>query len=109
MPVYSVRCIEGMRALPGQTARLDEIAALITRNDTQGMIPRASLEKMAMPVRILWGDKDPVLPFAQTMDLPVAFELHRAADAGHMLIEECPAAVLGLLRTAIAQENPRAA
>jgi pimeloyl-ACP methyl ester carboxylesterase len=100
----SVTRIENMRASPGQTARLVEIAALITRNDTQGMIPRASLEKLAMPVRILWGGEDPVLPFSQTADLPAAFELHRAAGAGHMLIDECPEAVLGLLRTAIAPE-----
>ena len=35
---------------------------------------------------------DPILPFAQTLDLPDGFELHVAAGAGHMLIEEAPSA-----------------
>lgn len=109
VPDASVRRIRHMRALPGQTFRLEEIAASITRNDAQGMIPRASLEKLAIPVRILWGDKDPVLPFTQTADLPVAFELHRAAAAGHMLIEEHPDTALRLLRAAIAPDSASAA
>ena len=47
-----------------------------------------------MPVRVLWGDRDPVLPFAQALDLPEGFELHVAAGAGHLLIEEAQDAVL---------------
>ena len=54
-----------------------------------------------MPVRVLWGDHDPVLPFAQALDLPEGFELHVAAGAGHMLIEEAPDAVLAVLRQAV--------
>ena len=54
-----------------------------------------------MPVRLLWGDADPVLPFAQSSGLPPRFEVVRAEGAGHMLIEERPDMVAALLSAAI--------
>jgi pyruvate dehydrogenase E2 component (dihydrolipoamide acetyltransferase) len=96
----SVQELESMRKTPGQTARLIEIAAAITRDDRQGVIPRKDLAALKMPVRVLWGDRDPVLPFAQALELPEGFELHVAGGAGHLLIEESPRAVLAVFRQA---------
>ena len=93
-----------MRNVPGQIASLVEIASAITRDDRQGVIPRQSLAMLEMPVHVLWGDHDPILPFAQALDLPEGFELHVAAGAGHMLIEETPDAVLAVLQQAIGVE-----
>lgn len=90
-----------MRALPGQAAKLAEIAAAMTRGDRQGMIPRPMLAGLAMPVSLAWGTKDRVLPISQTDGLPPAFRLHRVDGAGHMLIEEAPGLVEDLLLTAL--------
>lgn len=88
-----------MRARAGQIKKLVEIAGMIARDDRQGVIPRDSLARLAMPVSVLWGTQDPVLPFAQTADLPPDFELRPLAGAGHMLIEETQDAVLETIRS----------
>jgi pyruvate dehydrogenase E2 component (dihydrolipoamide acetyltransferase) len=43
-----------------------------------------------MPVAVLWGTQDPVLPFLQTAAMPAHFTLHAIQAAGHMLITEAP-------------------
>ncbi len=87
-----------MRAVPGQKNKLAEIASIIARDGRQGVIPRERLESLSMPVAVIWGTEDPVLPFAQTADLPPAFQLHPARGAGHMLVEERPEMVLDVIR-----------
>jgi pyruvate dehydrogenase E2 component (dihydrolipoamide acetyltransferase) len=79
-----------MRNRPGQTEKLVEIAATITRDDRQGAIPLELLATLTMPVTVLWGTDDPVVPFTQAADLPASFTLRAAPDAGHMLIGETP-------------------
>jgi pyruvate dehydrogenase E2 component (dihydrolipoamide acetyltransferase) len=90
-----------MRRQPGQGEKLVEIAALITRGDRQGEIPRETLGTLAMPVSIMWGDADPVLPVGQTRGLPAHFGLRVVAGAGHMLIDEAPAEATALIRAQI--------
>jgi pyruvate dehydrogenase E2 component (dihydrolipoamide acetyltransferase) len=91
-----------MRARAGQIERLAAIADMIARDDRQGVIPRDSLARLPMPVSVLWGTDDPVLPFAQAAGLPPHFRLHPLPRAGHMLIEETPQAVLDALATRLA-------
>jgi pyruvate dehydrogenase E2 component (dihydrolipoamide acetyltransferase) len=86
-----------MRGRPGQTEKLVEIAAAITKDNRQGMIPREMLATLAMPVTVLWGTDAPVLPFEQAHDLPANFTVRPAPGAGHMLVGEAP----GLLSDAI--------
>ncbi len=90
-----------VRALPGQSRKLQEIAAHITRDDRQGAIPREALAGLTMPVAVLWGTEDPVLPFRQAEALPPSFQLHEIGNAGHMLIDEAPrpvaASILAML------------
>ncbi|TJW23052.1 MAG: alpha/beta hydrolase, partial [Mesorhizobium sp.] len=78
------------RKRPGQLRTLVGAAAVITREDRQGIIPSERLETLSMPVMVLWGTDDPVLPVAQAEDLPPHFHLHHVLEAGHMLVEEAP-------------------
>lgn len=80
-----------------QQHKLAEIAALITRDGKQGVIPKEMLTSLAMPVSVLWGTEDLVLPFAQTRNLPPNFEVKELSGAGHMLIEEAPGAIIEAL------------
>lgn len=98
VPASSVEACLEARALPEQTDRLVAIAASITREGRQGVIPRGSLAALDMPVKVVWGTEDRVLPFSQTRDLPTRFALHTCHGAGHMLVEERPDDVLFLLR-----------
>jgi len=98
MPTKFVAGLAAARRLPGQRERLVEIAAAITKDDRQGEIPREMLASLSMPVTVVWGTEDTVLPFAQTRGLPDAFTLEVLPGKGHMLTEEAPQAVLRLIR-----------
>ncbi|RWC07679.1 MAG: alpha/beta fold hydrolase [Mesorhizobium sp.] len=87
-----------MRARPGQLQKLVEIAASMTRGDRQGVIPRERLETLDMPVMVVWGIDDAVLPFTQADGLPAHFHLHHVLEAGHMLVEEAPGLVAEIVR-----------
>lgn len=86
------------RLRPGQREKLVEIAAAITRDERQGVIPRNLLATLAMPVSVMWGTEDAVLPSAQADSLPPHFRRLSVPGAGHMLIAEAPDLVLDLIR-----------
>lgn len=90
-----------MRAAPGQTEKLVEIAAAITRNDRQGAISRDSLAALTMPVSVAWSPEDSVLPYGQTANLPPHFALHTVEGSSHMLPEEAPDTVADIIRRTI--------
>ncbi|MBN9243503.1 MAG: alpha/beta fold hydrolase [Mesorhizobium sp.] len=100
-PADTIEILLAMRRQPGQVDKLAEIAASITRDDRQGAIPAALLASLAMPVTVLWGMGDPVLPASQAQSLPDRFVVQRLARAGHMLIEEAPEAVVAAIRSTI--------
>ncbi|TGQ71325.1 MAG: alpha/beta fold hydrolase [Mesorhizobium sp.] len=87
-----------MRGRPGQLEKFVEIAAAMTRDDRQGVIPRDQFDRLAMPVMVAWGADDAVLPVTQSEGLPAHFHLHHVLDAGHMLVEEAPDLVAGIIR-----------
>jgi pyruvate dehydrogenase E2 component (dihydrolipoamide acetyltransferase) len=93
----TVRDLAAMRSAPGQKEKLVEIASVIAKDDRQGIIPRERLLSLPMPVAVVWGIEDPVLPFAQTADLPPTFLLHAVHGAGHMLIDERPEVVTDII------------
>jgi pyruvate dehydrogenase E2 component (dihydrolipoamide acetyltransferase) len=103
----SLAAYRKMRGQPGQTAKLEEIAALITKGERQGEIPREMLATLAMPVSVLWGGADPVLPVRQTEGLPAHFNVQLIPGAGHMLIGEAPAEVAALIQAQLAGISAR--
>jgi pimeloyl-ACP methyl ester carboxylesterase len=80
-----------------QHRKLVEIAELITRDGRQGVIPTNILASLSIPVSVLWGTDDPVLPYAQARNLPPNVEVTAIPGAGHMLIEEAPQAIIATL------------
>lgn len=101
MPTKYVAGLIATRAVAGQRETLIEIAALITKGDRQGEIPRESLAALAMPTRVLWGTADPVLPYAQTTGLPAGIVLETLPGKGHMLLEEATEQVVRAIRRAV--------
>jgi pyruvate dehydrogenase E2 component (dihydrolipoamide acetyltransferase) len=98
---HAVKVLAEMRRRPGQTEMLARIAAEISRDDTQGVISRETLAALAMPVSVMWGTADPLLPYRQTEGLPSQFSLHTAEGFGHMLPEEAPGLVVGVIRRTV--------
>jgi pyruvate dehydrogenase E2 component (dihydrolipoamide acetyltransferase) len=94
----AVDVLAAIRSTPGQTEKLVEIGAAITKDDKQGVIPRQMLASLVMPAAIVWGTEDTVLPFSQTANLPENLLLHSVSGAGHMLPEEAPGRVIDITR-----------
>jgi pyruvate dehydrogenase E2 component (dihydrolipoamide acetyltransferase) len=88
-------------------AELTAIAAMITRDGKQGVIPRDMLAGIVCPVHVLWGAADPVLPVSQSEDLPPHFKVRLAEGVGHMLVNEATGAVLETLAAAKADTLSR--
>jgi len=106
-PNHIVEVLDEMRGRPGQLQKLVEIAAVITRDDRQGVIPREQLATLTMPVMVVWGSDDAVLPFSQADDLPTHFHLHHVLGAGHMLAEEAPDLIAEIVRRNIRRRSRR--
>ncbi|GHD11934.1 alpha/beta fold hydrolase [Tianweitania populi] len=98
MPTKCVVGLAASRGARGQREKLVEIAAAITKGERQGEIPRDMLATLTMPVTVVWGTEDTVLPFSQTQDLPLNFKLEVLAGRGHMLMEEARETVLRIIR-----------
>jgi pyruvate dehydrogenase E2 component (dihydrolipoamide acetyltransferase) len=79
-----------LRAREGQPEALEVLANSITRDGRQGAIPRDQLAGLKMPVSVVWGTIDNVLPVSQTIGLPPHFALHILPNTGHMLPAEVP-------------------
>lgn len=92
-----VALLADLRARPGQTELLMRFAEGLARNGRQGSIPREQLATLAMPVRLLWGLQDNVLPARQADTVPDTFAVERLAETGHMLMDEAPDKVVAAL------------
>ena len=96
-----VASLAALRRIEGQRGRLEAIHSMIAQDGRQGEIPRESLVKLAMPVTVVWGTEDPVLPFSQTAGLPPAFHFIPVPGAGHMLLVEARKTVTAAIRSTI--------
>ena len=99
MPTKNVAVYAAMQSVPGQREKLAEIAGKIAKDGRQGEIPRDSLATLAMPVTVVWGTEDPVLPYAQSQGLPPSFNFIPVPGVGHMLPEEARKTVIQAIRT----------
>jgi pimeloyl-ACP methyl ester carboxylesterase len=97
-----ISMLASMRMAVGQTEQLVRIASEIAANDMQGAISREKLERLSMPVTVVWGQDDPVLPYAHAQMLPPGFVLHPVPGVGHMLPEEAADLVVEIIRRATA-------
>lgn len=96
-----VAALAALRGIPGQPAMLEKIWGGIARDSRQGEIPRATLATLSMPVTVVWGTADPMLPYEQSENLPAAFELVTLPGVGHMLPVEARKAVTAAIRKTV--------
>lgn len=102
---FEIGRLEAMRRRPGQREKLVEITTLLADEDgRQGAIDREAIRSLSVPTTLVWGDRDPVLPASQADGLDDVYHVLRLQGAGHMLMEERPAAVARALRERIAAE-----
>lgn len=87
-----------VRQRPGYREKLMETAKGMAKDGRQGTLPADKLAALTMPVSVVWGGLDNVLPARQTERLPSHYSLHLFPDLGHMLPEEAPDEMLDIIR-----------
>ena len=90
VPPELVDAMMAQRRVAGQKEALAHIMGLILRGEEQGVIPRAALEALAMPVTVVWGEEDTVMPCDVLKSVPGDFHAVLLPDVGHMLLDEAP-------------------
>lgn len=80
--------------------RLRGVADSLCGPDGQRLDIVATLERLVetMPVRLLYGRRDEILPWQHALAAPPRVALHLLRDAGHMVHWDAPETVLAILR-----------
>ncbi|WJS03515.1 alpha/beta fold hydrolase [Roseibium aggregatum] len=97
LPKFLARTAAESRAHPGAAATLEAIADEIIDGSVQKTLPRDELAALPMPIKVLWGTQDRVLPTRQAHKLPGVVATHIFERTGHMLHLELPKEVTRLI------------
>lgn len=89
-PQELARAMAMERREPGASAALQAIIESFFDGTAQKVIPVAKLAALAMPIKVLWGTQDRVLPTRQAHRLPGRIAVHIFEGVGHMLPLEAP-------------------
>jgi pyruvate dehydrogenase E2 component (dihydrolipoamide acetyltransferase) len=79
-------------------AALAQMAAGLLVDGHQKESLRGELETLRMPIKVLWGDADRIIPPTHAAALPARVGLHWLAGVGHLPYVEAPELVAELLR-----------
>ncbi len=76
--------------------RLAELAAAIVAGNQQQVDIVADLEALPMPVRVVWGLADEIIPWTQVTRLPTRVAIHLVPGVGHMPQWDAPQHIAAL-------------
>lgn len=93
---------EQQLADPATRARLAAVAERFFPDGAQALDLRAMLADTTMPVRVIWGLADRILPASHAEGLPGRIAVHRFANVGHLPHVEALDAVAQILADNIA-------
>ena len=97
MPKDLASTIAVSRSRPGATATLEAIVEEIIDGTVQKTLPRNELAALRMPIKVIWGTQDRVLPTRQAHKLPGVVATHIFERVGHMPHLEIPDEVTRLI------------
>ena len=91
-PVYDPAPVPGLVPVrsPAQRRALREILDTMGDDGPQATLNMGRIADTNIPLTMIWGSADKVLPIDSLVDLPSTATLTRLDGAGHMLIEERP-------------------
>ena len=84
LPPLVVRQAAEWRAHPGVVEPLVEIVKSLLDGPRQQVLPLEDIAALGIPVRLVWGTSDKVLPVTQARDVPGVFGVHVFDRMGHM-------------------------
>ncbi len=76
--------VQKYKRLDGVTAALRTLADGVFPGGRQGLVMKDRLAELAMPVQVIWGDQDAIVPPEHGAGLPDNVTLHRLENVGHM-------------------------
>ena len=85
------------KRLDGVPEALNRVRDANFAGDRQAGGMRANLDALSVPVQVIWGRDDAVIPAVHAQDLPGSIAVHVIDDAGHMPHMEHPRAFNGLV------------
>lgn len=97
LPAGLARAMLRRRAAADQGPGLVALARALFGTGTQTMRLAPRLARLTMPVKVIWGQQDRILPPVQADGLPGHIALHRLAATGHVPQLEQPALVARLI------------
>ena len=92
-----VKAVAAQRQDEGLTSAMSAFADRFFPDGTQILSVRQDLAQLRIPMRVIFGRQDRILPFATTRDLPPAVALHGLNACGHLPHLEHPDLSLRLL------------
>lgn len=106
IPEAMIDAFVSERARPGALEALHETyEAMFPEGpeNGQGVLPLDALAALEMPVFVIWGLADTVLACPSPAALPASFAFNVLPELGHMLPEEAPQIVAGVLSQALSE------
>lgn len=97
LPINLARITAESRTVPGAIATLEAIADEIIDGNGQRTLPVTELATLPMPIKVIWGTQDRVLPTRQAHKLPGLIATHVFDKVGHMPHLEIPREVVHLI------------
>jgi pimeloyl-ACP methyl ester carboxylesterase len=85
------------RKTPGASEALATILDTFCEDGAQKCLPLSDLARLSVPIAILWGAEDRILPAAQAQRLRAGFDVRILEGAGHMLPFEALAEIIALI------------
>ena len=89
------------KRIDGVQAALSTIANQSFPGGAQSVLLRDRLGDLSLPVLVVWGEKDQIIPSSHAQGLPRNVRAEIIPDAGHMVQMEVPAEVNRLIHTVI--------
>ena len=83
---------------------LGRLATILQKQDKQNWQIRDELQNLSIPVKLIWGKEDQILPSSHSQDLPGSFAVHIFPNTGHMVHIEQSKVINRLISENSAQE-----
>ena len=64
---------------------LGRLATILQKQDKQSWQIRDKLQNLSIPVKLIWGKEDQILPSSHAQGLPGSFAVHIFQNTGHMV------------------------
>lgn len=97
LPKFLARTAAEARSKPGTNATLEAIVEELLDGTVQKTLPVKELAKLPLPIKVIWGTQDRVLPTRQAHKLPGEIATHVFDKVGHMPHLEVADAVVRLI------------